>query len=375
MNIPFNKVHLIGEEEGFIHEVLLSGELTGEGRFSSLCTELLAERYGFHSMHLTHSCTGALEMASLLLGLKPGDEIIAPSFTYVSSVNPFVLRGAKIVFADSLAHHPNVDPAEIEKLVNPRTRAIVVVHYGGLCCDMDRVLAIASAHGIPVIEDAAHAMDSELNQRPAGSFGALAAFSFHSTKNITCGEGGLLVVNDPVLRERAEILIEKGTNRKRFLKGEVSRYEWVDIGSSYTLSEMQAAFLYAQLRALDDIQEKRKAIWNTYARELSDLPERFGVDISSETEINKGNAHIFHLVTRNAEERRRLAASLHESGIAAASHYGALHQSHFYAEKHDGRVIPNAVKYEECLLRLPVYYSLTEQEAARVAEKIRDFFS
>lgn len=373
MKIPFNRVHTTGEELSFIGEVIRSGEMAGDGIFHRNCQAFFDERFGFRNTWLTNSCTGALEMAALLLDIRPGDEVIAPSFSYVSTVNPFVLRGAKIVFADSSAFDPNIDADTLEALFTQKTRAVVVVHYGGTVCAIEKITALARKKGVPVVEDAAHALDATRNGAFAGTMGAFAAFSFHSTKNITCGEGGLLVINDPQYVERADILFEKGTNRKKFLEGAVDNYEWVDVGSSFSLSELQAAFLYAQLRQLNVIQAKRKTLWRLYYDLLLPLGER-GISCSPVDPRGESNAHIFFLVCSSIDERRALSRFLAEQGIASASHYGALHQSRFFASLHDGRPLTEAVRYAERLLRLPMHYSLEPKEAEAIAAQVCRFY-
>ena len=269
--IPFNKPHLTGKETDYIRESVLSGKISGDGIYTKKCHQYFESKYGFRKAMLTTSCTDALEMCAILLDIKPGDEVIAPSYTFVSTVNAFVLRGAKIIFADSCVENPNIDMNDVEKLITPKTRAIIVVHYAGIACDMDRVMQLASDHNLFVVEDAAQAIDSYYNGKPLGSIGHLAAFSFHETKNIISGEGGMLVVNDDQFIKRAEIIREKGTNRSSFFRGEIDKYGWVDIGSSFLPSDIIAAFLYAQIENIDVIQSKRREIWDRYYSALKPL--------------------------------------------------------------------------------------------------------
>jgi len=372
--IPFNKPYLHGRELVYIAQAVSSGKISGDGMFSKRCHEYFERRYGVHKALLTTSCTDALEMSALLLNIQPGDEIIMPSYTFVSTSNAFVLRGARIVFADSCADHPNIDPDEVARLISPKTKAIVVVHYAGVACDMDRIHSIASAHGLPVIEDAAQAIDSYYKGRPLGTIGALGAFSFHETKNIISGEGGLLTVNDPAYSARAEILREKGTNRSAFFRGEVDKYGWVDIGSSFLPSEIVAAYLYAQLEVLDTIQARRLAIHHRYAANLADLAQRECFEMGHIPAWATNNAHMFYIVCPSLDERTRLAQHLKDRRIMSVFHYLSLHSSPFYASQHDGRSLPNSDRYTDCLLRLPLYYEMTNVQVDRVCDAIAGFF-
>jgi len=276
MKIPFNKPYLSGNETDYIHQAVASGHISGNGMFTKKCQTFFEERWGFKKCLLTTSCTDALEMSALLLDIKPGDEVIMPSYTFVSTALAFVRQGAKIVFVDSREDHPNMDESLIEALITPQTRAIVPVHYAGMACDMDKIIALAEKYNLFVVEDAAQAIDSYYNGKPLGSMGHLGCFSFHETKNIQSGEGGMLAINDERFMKRAEIVWEKGTNRAEFFRGEVNKYGWVDIGSSFLPSDIIAAFLYAQLENLDDIQKRRKDIWNTYYDGLKPLADKGG---------------------------------------------------------------------------------------------------
>lgn len=371
MRIPFNKPFLTGKETHYIYEAVASGKISGNGRYTKLVHEFFAVRYGLRKSLLTTSCTDALEMAALLLEIVPGDEVIVPSYTFVSTANAFVLRGATIRFADSYPDHPNVDPANIEALLTERTKAIVVVHYAGVACDMDPILEIAARHDVRVVEDAAQAIASAYKGRPLGGIGALGAYSFHETKNVISGEGGLLAVNDPAFAERAEVIWEKGTNRAAFFRGEVDKYNWVDIGSSYLPSEIVAAFLYAQLENLEAIQGKRLLLYDRYLAgfRASRLTEA-GIGLPYIPAYATHNAHMFYLVCRSGGQRRRLITHLEASGLHAVFHYLSLHKSPFYASRHDGRALPNCDRFADCLVRLPFFYDLEVEEVDEIVEAV-----
>ncbi|GIV38988.1 MAG: dTDP-4-amino-4,6-dideoxy-D-glucose transaminase [Thermonema sp.] len=378
-HVVFNKPYLTGKEALYIEQAAKRwGHLSGNGKYTRLCQRFFEERYGFRRCLLTTSCTDALEMAALLLNIQPGDEVIMPSYTFVSTANAFVLRGAKIIFADSLPWHPNMDAHSIEALITPRTKAIVVVHYAGMANDMKTILQIAGRHGLYVVEDAAQAIDSyhkEGNRRlPLGSLGHLAAFSFHETKNIIAGEGGMLVINAPSMEARAEILWEKGTNRSAFFRGEVDKYNWVDVGSSFLPSEIIAAFLYAQLEHLEAIQQRRLNLWNYYYQGLKPLAEAGFIDLPTIPAYATNNAHMFYIVCRSLEERSRLIDYLKRHGILAVFHYQPLHDSPFYREKHDGRPLPNCRRFADCLLRLPLFYELTHTQQDYIIATIEAFY-
>lgn len=372
--IPFNKPFMTGRELDYIREAVDSGKISGNGLFTRRCHELMKRRFGFHATLLTSSCTDALEMSALLADLGPGDEVIMPSYTFVSTANAFVLRGARIVFADSEAETPNLDVKTLEALITPRTRAIVPVHYAGVACDMDPVLELAREHDLMVIEDAAQAIDAYYKSRPLGGLGSLGAFSFHETKNIISGEGGMLAINDPALAARAEIVWEKGTNRSAFWRGEVDKYGWVDIGSSFLPSDITAAFLFAQLEQLDAIQEKRRALWSRYRETLQPLADRECLRLPHVPDYASNNAHMFYLVCRDLDERSRLIEHLKARGVHAVFHYLSLHRSPFYAERHDGRELPWCDRYTDTLLRLPLYYELQLDQVDRIAAAIHDFY-
>ena len=373
--IPFNKPHLTGKEAHYLYQAVCSGKISGDGMFTKKCHDFFKDRYGFKKCLLTTSCTDALEMAALLLDIQPGDEVILPSYTFVSTANAFVLRGATLVFADSKESSPNMDEASVERLVNSNTKAIVPVHYGGVGCDMDAIMDIAEKYGVFVVEDAAQAIDSFYKGRALGSIGHLGAFSFHETKNIISGEGGMLAVNDERFAARADILWEKGTTRVAFFKGEVDKYGWVDIGSSFLPSDIIAAFLYAQLENLDDIQWKRKKIWQQYADELGILEERGCVRLPFIDDFAHNNAHVFYIVCNADEDWDGLLTFLKKNGVWAVFHYLSLHKSPFFESKHDGRDLRWSDFYSRRLIRLPFYYQMGPREVSYVCGKIKDYFS
>lgn len=374
MRIPFNKPYFTGKETDYIKESVATGKISGDGLFTKKCHRFFESRYGFRKTLLTTSCTDALEMSAILCDIGPGDEVIAPSFTFVSTINAFVLRGAKIVFADTGASVPNIDVAGIEALITPRTKAIVPVHYAGIACDMDDILRLARKHGLWVVEDAAQAIESFYKGKPLGSLGHLATFSFHETKNVISGEGGMLVVNDPGFLARAEIVWEKGTNRSAFFRGEVDKYGWVDIGSSFLPSDIIAAFLYAQLENIDAIQSRRKRIWELYHEGLSPLETRGIVKLPRIPEYATNNGHMFYLVCADIVQRSRLIDHLKRHGILAVFHYLSLHKSPYYARRHDGRELPNSDMFSDCLVRLPLYFELGDPDIDFITERVRSFF-
>ena len=375
-SIPFNKPYLHGRELVYIAQSVASGKISGDGIFTKKCHDFFEDKYNFKKTLLTTSCTDALEMAAILLNINDGDEVILPSFTFVSTATAFALRGAKLVFADSYADNPNIDPAQIEALITPRTKAIVVVHYAGVACDMGRIMEIADAAGIPVVEDAAQAIDSYYNDKPLGSIGKLGTFSFHETKNIISGEGGLLAINDLSFMKRAEIIREKGTNRSSFFRGEVDKYGWVDIGSSFLPSDIIAAYLFAQLENIDLIQARRIAIWQAYYDALLPIAEQSGrFVLPSLPKYATNNAHMFYLVCDSIETRTALITHMKSCGVHAVFHYLSLHKSEFYANKHDGRDLKNSDRYTDCILRLPMFFELSESDVMRVIDSIVGYFS
>ena len=372
MHIPFNKPYLTGKEAHYMYQAVYNGKLSGNGEFTKRCQHFFEEKYGFKKCLLTTSCTDALEMCAILCDIKPGDEVIVPSYTFVSSALAFVRAGAKIVFADSMKRNPNIDAQQIEALITPKTKVIVPVHYAGVACDMDKIMAIADKHNLLVVEDAAQAIDSYYKGRPLGTIGHLSAFSFHETKNIISGEGGMLGINDERFIRRAEIIWEKGTNRAEFFRGEVNKYGWVDTGSSFLPSEVVAAFLWAQLENMDDIQAKRKLLWNKYYELLEPAAEKDTFALPDVPDYATNNAHMFYLVCNNLEERTALIKKLKENDIMAVFHYLSLHSSEYYKDKHDGRALPECDRYADCLVRLPLFYELTEADVEQICKVIKE---
>ena len=377
--IPFNKPYLAGNELQYIEQAIRSGKISGNGDFTKLCQQYFEKKYNFGKCFLTTSCTDALEMAAILLEIKPGDEVIMPAYTFVSTANAFVLRGAKIIFVDSRDDHPGMDEGKIEQLITQRTKAIVVVHYAGVSCDMDKVMDLARLHDLFVVEDAAHAVDSfylteDGDEVALGSIGHLAAFSFHETKNIISGEGGMLVVNEEKFQKRAEVIWEKGTNRSAFFRGEVDKYNWVDIGSSFLPSEITAAFLWAQLENLDRIQGKRLQLWNKYFELLSSDRSKLNLNLPFIPEYATNNAHIFYVVCTDTIDRDKIMQRLKSKGILAVFHYINLAKSPFYRakEKNENLDYLNADKYTDCLLRLPLFYELGTEVIDQIGETINE---
>ncbi len=360
MNVPFNKPYLTGKEAHYIYEAVYTyGHISGNGAFTKRVQNFFEEKYGFRKTLMTTSCTDALEMSAMLLNIQAGDEVIMPSFTFVSTANAFVRQGAHIVFADSRTDHPGMDEQKIEALITPKTKAIV---------------ELARKYNIYVVEDAAQAIDSYYKGRPLGGIGHLAAFSFHETKNIQSGEGGLLVINEEKFIHRAEIIWEKGTNRAAFFRGEVNKYGWVDVGSSFLPSDILAAFLYAQLENIEDIQHKRLQIWNQYYAGLLPLEEKGICKLPKIPEYASNNAHMFYLICNSLDKRTRLIKHLKENGIYAVFHYLSLHKSDYYLSKHYGRQLPLSDLFEETLLRLPMYYELTPIDTDSIIECIIQFY-
>lgn len=361
--IPFNKPYLTGNETKYIEEAVKSGKISGNGIFTKKCQHFFESNYGIKKALLTTSCTDALEMAAILINIKEGDEVIMPSYTFVSTANAFVLRGAKIIFADSRKDHPNIDETKIESLITSKTKAIVPVHYAGVACEMDTIMALAQKHKLFVIEDAAQAIDSFYTgkdgvKRALGSIGHLAAFSFHETKNIISGEGGLLAINDEQFINRAEIIWEKGTNRSSFFRGEVDKYGWVDMGSSFLPSEIIAAFLWAQLENLEKIQTKRKEIWEGYFLKLKTWADKNEINLPILPNYATNNAHMFYLVCKDLNQRTKLIEYLKEKEILAVFHYISLHKSPFYSSKYEGKQLLETDRFTDTIVRLPLFYEL-----------------
>jgi dTDP-4-amino-4,6-dideoxygalactose transaminase len=374
LRIPFNRPFFSGNEFEFIQQAIANWQLSGDGAFTKKCHALLESELGIPKALLTTSCTHALEMMALLLDIKPGDEVIIPSFTFVSTVNAFVLRGARPVFVDIRPDTLNLDETKLAELITPRTKAIVVVHYAGVGCEMDSILQVAGRHVIPVVEDNAHGLFGKYKGRYLGTLGCLASQSFHETKNFTCGEGGALLINDPQYIERAEIIREKGTNRSRFFRGQVDKYTWVDIGSSYLPSDILAAFLYAQLEARNSIQTRRQRIWEYYDEHLRDWAENFGVQLPSVPSHCEQPFHMYYLVLPTLEQRQELIRHLNDRDINSVFHYLPLHLSSMGRE-FGGREgdCPVTEKVSDRLLRLPFYNELTEMDQARVVAAIKEF--
>ena len=372
--IPFNKPLLLGPELKYIQECIALRQISGDGAFTRKVHSLLEELLSVPKVLLTTSCTHALEMTALLLDLKEGDEVIVPSFAFVSTVNAFVLRGAKPVFADIRTDTLNLDENRLESLITPRTRAICVVHYAGVACEMEAILGIAARHGIPVVEDNAHGLMGSYRGKALGTLGRFATLSFHETKNFTCGEGGALILNDPGCIERAEVLREKGTNRSRFFRGQVDKYTWVDLGSSYLPSEILAAYLYAQLSARECIQERRRSIWELYYAELSNWAAEHAVGLPVIPPHCGQAYHMFYLLLPSLELRQRLIENLKSCGIAALFHYLPLHLSAMGAT-FGGRPgdCPVTEDISGRLLRLPFYFDLTEEEQRTVIRQLKVF--
>ena len=355
---------MTGKELDYIQDAVANGHISGNGKYTKLCQKYFEEKWGFKKTLLTTSCTDALEMCALLTDIQPGDEVILPSYTFVSTALAFVRQGAVLKFVDSRSDHPGIDEDKIEELITPNTKIIVVVHYAGVATDMDKIMKLAKQYNLFVVEDAAHAIDSYFTgkdgiKKPLGSIGHFGTFSFHETKNIQCGEGGLLAINDERFIERAEIIWEKGTNRARFFRGEIDKYGWVDIGSSFLPSDMSAAFLWAQLEFLDDIQNKRKIIWNWYNENVEKLwQNEFEFIKPVIPEYATNNAYMYYMVFKNPRERTKFIRTLNAKNIHPVFHYLSLHKSLYYQNKHDGRELNNSDDFENRLVRLPLYYEL-----------------
>ncbi|HNW69195.1 MAG TPA: dTDP-4-amino-4,6-dideoxygalactose transaminase [Bacteroidales bacterium] len=373
--IPFNKPHLTGKEFQYISDAVAGGHISGNGKYTKLCQSFFEKKWGIKKTLLTTSCTDALEMAAMLCDIQPGDEVIMPSYTFVSTALAFVRQGAKIVFVDSHRSHPGMDERTIESLITVKTKVIVPVHYAGVSCNMDLIMSISKKYNLFVVEDAAQAIDSYYigdgnKEKALGSIGHLGCFSFHETKNIQCGEGGLLAINDESMIRRAEIIWEKGTNRAEFFRGEVNKYSWVDIGSSFLPADIIAAFLYAQLEEIENIQQKRKQIWKQYYNGLKQLEEKGHIRLPIIPDYATNNAHMFYLVCNTLEQRQNLIQTLKNNSVLAVFHYLSLHKSKYYQIKHDGRNLPMADLYSDCLVRLPLYYQLTQDEVSNIIQII-----
>lgn len=372
--IYFNQPYVSKIGLRLLENVIKSNNFSGNGKYSNLCQKFFEKKYSFKKCLLTTSCTDALEMAAILLDIQNDDEVIMPSYTFVSTANAFVLRGAKIIFADSRSDHPGINENEIENLITKRTKAIVVVHYAGVACDMNKIMSISKKYGLYVIEDAAQSINSYYYKNPLGSFGHLSTFSFHETKNIQCGEGGMLVINDIKFIERAEIILEKGTNRRKFFRSEVDKYSWVDIGSSFLPSEFTSAILYSQLKYLEKIHNKRCKLWNLYFKELEQISSN-DFNLPQLPSFATNNGHIFYLICKNKIIRDSLINYLKSNKIQAVFHYGSLHNSQFYRDKYKGPILVNTDHFSETLIRLPLYYNLKITEVKFICKIINQFFS
>jgi dTDP-4-amino-4,6-dideoxygalactose transaminase len=372
--IPFNKPSFAGNENRYIAEALERGHISGDGHFTKRCHELLQQTLGVHKALLTTNCTHALEMSAFLLDLQPGDEVIVPSFAFVTTANAYAVRGAKPVFVDVRPDTLNLDEKQVERAITPRTKAIIALHYAGISCEVDALLALAQKRGLELVEDNAHGLYGKYKGRWLGTLGGLGTQSFHETKNFTCGEGGALLVNDPRYAERAEIIREKGTNRSRFLRGEVHKYTWVDLGSSYLPSEILAAFLYAQLEAREKIQQRRAEIWQRYARELAGWAKGFGTTLPSVPERCEPSWHLFYMLLPQGSLRERFLDHLGKREILGVFHYLPLHVSDM-GKRYGGREgdCPVAEDITARLVRLPFYNSLTESEQGEVIEAVASF--
>jgi dTDP-4-amino-4,6-dideoxygalactose transaminase len=374
LTIPFNRPCFAGNEQAYIAEAIRREQISGGGYFSKNCEALLQDALGCRRVFLTTSCTDALEMAALLLDLQAGDEVIIPSFTFVSAANAVALRGARPVFADIRPDTLNLDERQLERLITPRTKAIIPVHYAGVGCEMAAIAGIAERHGIAVVEDNAHGLFGRHHGRALGTFGCLATLSFHETKNFSCGEGGALLVNDPAYVQRAEILRDKGTNRGRYFRGEIDKYTWVDIGSSFLPSDILGAFLFAQLEEREQIQRKRRRVWEHYFTELGRWAEAQRVRLPIVPPHCEQSYHLFYLVLPSLEARQRLTAHLRSRGIFAVFHYVPLHLSEM-GQRYGGRPgdCPVTEEVSDGLLRLPFFNDLTDEQLARVVEAVREF--
>ncbi|WP_370000544.1 dTDP-4-amino-4,6-dideoxygalactose transaminase [Winogradskyella sp.] len=370
--IPFNKPYLTGNETTYIEDAVQRGKISGNGYYTKKCQSFFENRFNLKKALLTTSCTDALEMCAMLANIEQGDEVIVPSYTFVSTALAFVRQGAVIKFADSKPDNPNINTKNLEALISARTKAIVVVHYAGVACNMDSIMFLANKYNLIVIEDAAQAICSNYKGKPLGSIGHLSAFSFHETKNIISGEGGLLVINDDRFIDRAEILWEKGTNRAEFFRGNINKYGWVDTGSSFLPSDIIAAFLWAQLENIDTIQKKRLEHWHFYHSELIEWAKSNSIKLMPKPNKETNNGHMFYIICKSQSQRQELINHLRNRDILAVFHYISLHSSKYYTDKHDGRILSNSDKFTERLLRLPMFFELNPD---KVVKAIKEFSS
>lgn len=370
--IPYNRPYKTGNELATIGEALEQENLGGDGIYTQLCHQQLEKQYGFAKCLLTHSCSAALEMAARVCDFRAGDEVIVPSFAYITTASAFAANGATLRFADSETNRPHIDPEDIARLINDRTRAIVIIHYAGAACNMQAIMALVQAHNLLLIEDCAHAINTRYEEKYLGTFGHFAAFSFHETKNIHCGEGGLLVINEVDLENKAVSIWHEGTNRQDFKKGLASKYEWHNLGSSYQPSELTASFLYAQLGAVEQVTERRLQLWNRYHDALVHTCSQHQVDLPLKNEAH--NAHIFYFKCPDKSSRDALIAQLTADGIMAIFHYLPLHKSPYWLKEHKEESLAEAEKWADCLIRLPLYHSLTSWEQNTVIGAVETFF-
>ena len=370
--IPFNKPTIIGSELEYITNVINSDKTCSDGLYTKKCESFFENKYKFKKTILTTSCTTALEMSALLIDLKQGDEIIIPTFTYVSTANAFAKQGAKIIFADSKNNSPNIDVDKLEQLITDKTKAIVIVHYAGIAVDMDKIIAIIKKYNIFLIEDSAQAMDSYYKGRALGNFGHLSAFSFHETKNIQCGEGGLLVINDKKLINKAEIISNNGTNKAAFTRGEVDKYEWLNIGSSYKPADINAAHLFAQIENIDKIQKKRIDLWNRYYKNIIHITN---IKLPFINDYATNNGHIFYIICTTENERNNLIKHLKLKNIIATFHYQCLHKSPFHTKNNKKIELPNAEGFEKTIVRLPLFYDLSFEQVDYISNEVISFFN
>jgi dTDP-4-amino-4,6-dideoxygalactose transaminase len=368
--IPFNKPYITGKETKYITDAVKRGHISGNGIYTKYCQNFFIKKWGFKGCFLTTSCTDALEMAAILANIQPGDEVIVPSFTFVSTALSFIRQGAVIKFVDSRKNHPGMDENQIESLITKKTRAIIPVHYAGVACDMDIIINIAKKYKLLVIEDAAQAIDSYYKGKALGTIGHISCFSFHETKNIQCGEGGMLCINDESLLHRAEIIWEKGTNRAKFFRGEIDKYGWVDTGSSFLPADYVAGFLYAQLEQIYDIQKKRKEIWNLYYKLFSSLRSKINIDLPYIPEYATNNAHMFYIIMPSLNERTNFIKLLKQHNIHPVFHYQSLHKSPYYKDKYLGNELINSDKYSDRLVRMPFFYELNIESLIEIINSI-----
>jgi len=375
IKIPFNKPNVVGKELYYIAQAVLSGKISGDGVFSKKCAELMQDRYKIKKVLLTTSCSAALDMSSILIDIKPGDEVILPSYTFVSTANSFYIRGAKLRFVDIKEDTLNIDENKIEESVTPETRAIIVVHYAGVSCEMDKIMEIAKKNKLYVIEDAAQGIESKYRNKYLGSIGDIGCYSFHETKNVTCGEGGAICINNGNFYERAEIIREKGTNRSKFFRGEVDKYTWVDIGSSYLPSEILSAFLYAQLENIKIINESRKNSWSYYYDSLEDLEGKGFLKRPFINESCEHNAHMFYIILNNSNTRDLLIKHLKRRGILAVFHYLPLHLSPMgISMGYNKGDFPVTERISSTILRLPLYYNIKRKDQDIIVKALYNFF-